>query len=338
MNTINILITTVGRRTYIIDYFKQALAGEGKIIATNSIYTHTLSHADDFVITPSFYSDEYISTILEICKKNAIDAVISLLDADAKVLSEHHDEFKAIGTRLLVPAPEVMDICNDKWLTYKFLQSIGLLQPRSYIHENEVKEAIQAQELTYPIIIKPRWGIGSFGVFFVDNESELILFSQKLRREIIKTYMGHESAKDIDGCVLYQEVIKGQEYGIQILNDLEGDYAATFALKKLAMRSGETDVAETVDTAEFLELSKKIAENLHHVGLLDMDCMVTSEEKIYVIEMNCRFGGQYPFTHLANVNVPKQIVNWLRGKGNDNTLLTQQNGIKACKELQPVLL
>ena len=334
----NILITTAGRRTYIIDYFKEALDGKGKVIAANSIYTYTLSHADEYVLTPSFYANEYIPTILSICKSKAINAVISLLDADAKVLSEHHAAFGEIGTRLIIPSPEIMDICNDKWLTYQFLMSIGLSQPKSYIDEAEVKNALISGKLTYPILIKPRWGIGSFGIYIVENEQEIDVLSQKLRHDIMHTYMGHESEKDVEGCVLYQEIVKGQEYGVQVLNDLEGSYAATFALKKLAMRTGETDIAETVDTAKFGTIARSIADNLHHIGMLDMDCMLTSDGSIVVLELNCRFGGQYPFVHLANVNVPKQIVRWLEGNNTCAELITQTDGIKSCKELTPVVL
>lgn len=334
----NILITTAGRRTYIIDYFKQALGNSGKIFASNSIYTYALSHADEYVITPSFYSKEYIATIIDVCKKKAIGAIISLLDADAKVLSEHHDQFRSIGTRLVLPSSDVMDICNDKWLTYQFMLSIGLEQPRSYIDESAAKAAILQGELSYPIIIKPRWGIGSFGVYIVENNDELSVFSSKLRRDITHTYMGIESAKDMNGCIIYQEKIDGQEYGVEILNDLDGNYVETFTLKKIAMRSGETDVAETVDAQPFVKTSKTISNNLHHVGVLDMDCMITSKGKIIVLEMNCRFGGQYPFTHLAGVNIPMQIISWLQGRGNCERLLTQKNGIRSCKDLAPVLL
>ena len=334
----NILITTAGRRTYLIDYFKQAIDGNGKIIAANSVYTYSLSHADEYVITPSFYSDMYIPFVLQTCKERDVKAIISLLDADAKVLSMHRLEFDRIGTRLLIPSTEVMDICNDKLLSYRFLNSIGLLQPKTYNHGSDVKRAIQSREISFPIIIKPRWGIGSFGVYFVNNENELDVLSQKLRKDILNTYMGYESLKDIEGCILYQEVISGQEYGVQVLNDLSGRYVATFAIKKIAMRSGETDVAEVVEVNPFVSESRRISNSLHHVGLLDMDCMITPDGRLYVIEMNCRFGGQYPFIHLANVNIPKQILHWLHDEGNDFGLLTPQIGIKACKDLHPVLI
>ena len=53
--------------------------------------------------------------------------------------------------------------------------------------------------------------------------------------------------------------------------------------------------------------------------------------------MNCRFGGQYPFTHNAGVNVPLQIIKWLRDEGTDNSLLNQRVGVRSCKDLTPVV-
>lgn len=58
---------------------------------------------------------------------------------------------------------------------------------------------------------------------------------------------------------------------------------------------------------------------------------------VYVLEMNCRFGGQYPFTHNAGVNIPLLIIKWLEGQPTDHNLTTQKNGVKSCKELIPVV-
>lgn len=90
------------------------------------------------------------------------------------------------------------------------------------------------------------------------------------------------------------------------------------------MRSGETDIAETVDPETFEDAAMLISSHLHHVANLDVDCFKTDDGKIVVLEMNCRFGGQYPFTHNAGVNVPKQIINWLEGKETDESLLKQK--------------
>ena len=103
------------------------------------------------------------------------------------------------------------------------------------------------------------------------------------------------------------------------------------------MRSGETDIAITVDPMEFTKLGKTISTQLRHIANLDVDCFKTENGKLVVLEMNCRFGGQYPFTHNAGVDVPVQIIKWLEGEDTDMDLLKQSNGVVSCKELNPVV-
>lgn len=333
----NILLTTVGRRTYLVEYFKDVLKNKGKVYAANGIYTYTLSQADGYIITPMAFSKDYIPILLKFCKENQITAIISLLDIDAKILAEHRAIFDKEDIRLIVSNAEVMNVCNDKWETYLFLDKIGVKQPLSYLSLEKTKQAIQNGELTYPIMMKPRWGIGSFGVYKIDNEQELNVLYAKLHKDIFNTYMGRESEKDKEACIIMQQCVVGDEYGIEVLNDLNANYVATFAKQKLAMRAGETDVAITVDVSPYESLARTISTGLRHVAILDMDCIKSEDGQVYVLELNCRFGGQYPFTHNAGVNVPLQIVEWLEGKGNNKRLLTQKTGVRSCKELKPVI-
>lgn len=333
----NILLTSVGRRTYMIEYFKQALDGKGKVFASNSILTHTLKQADEYVLTPNIYDDNYIAFLTDYCKRHKISAIISLFDIDLPILARNKEIFKKEGISLIVSDYKVTTICNDKWYTYKFLLKIGVKQPLSFINLTEAKKAINGEIISYPLFIKPRWGMGSIGIYKVENGDELDVLYQKLHREIFNTYLKYESTIDPDFCIIIQEAIKGQEYGIEVLNDLNCNYVTTFAKKKIAMRSGETDIAVTVDSTLFENISKNISKHLKHIANLDIDCFVGENGEIYVLEMNCRFGGQYPFTHNAGVNVPLQIIKWLNGGSTDMTLITQKNGIKSCKDLLPVI-
>lgn len=332
----NLLLTSVGRRTYMVDYFKNALYGRGKVFASNSIHTYTLEQADEYILTPDIYDETYISFLFDYCKNKHIDAIISLFDVDLPVLAKNRNVFEDEGISIVVSDYNVTTICNDKWLSYQFLVNIGIRQTPSFININEAKKAICEGVVSFPLFIKPRWGMGSIGIYQVENEGELDILYRKLHREIFNTYLKYESSVDEDACILIQQAIKGQEYGIEVLNDLKGNYVRTFAKKKIAMRSGETDIAETVDPIPFELTGKIISEHLKHIANLDVDCFVSDDGDIYVLEMNCRFGGQYPFTHNAGVNVPLQIVQWLSGEGTDVSLLTQINGVKGCKELVPV--
>ena len=111
----NILLTSAGRRTYLVEYFKKALGGQGKVYASNSIDTYTLHQADGYVITPTIYDKEYINFLISYCKKNRISAIISLFDIDLPVLAKHKDDFEKEGIKVVVSDYNVTQICNDKW-------------------------------------------------------------------------------------------------------------------------------------------------------------------------------------------------------------------------------
>ena len=178
--------------------------------------------------------------------------------------------------------------------------------------------------------------MGSIGIYTIYTEQELDVLYRKLHSEIFETYLRYESQIDAEQCIIIQEKIIGDEYGLEIINDLKGAYVTTFAKRKLAMRSGETDIAEIVDSSEFVKTANIISNNLKHIGVLDCDCFKTDSGDLIILEMNCRFGGQYPFSHIAGADVPKQIINWLEGKDTDMSLLNPRIGVKCCKEVVPV--
>ncbi|MDE8771979.1 hypothetical protein PZS07_21545, partial [Providencia thailandensis] len=57
-----------------------------------------------------------------------------------------------------------------------------------------------------------------------------------------------------------------------------------------------------------------------------------------ILEMNARFGGQYPFSHLAGANIPKQIIEWIStGKTIDKYVTIEEN-ILCCKDIKPTII
>ncbi|MDD6357394.1 MAG: ATP-grasp domain-containing protein [Bacteroidales bacterium] len=331
----NILLTSVGRRAYMIKYFKEAQAGQGSVFVSNSMYTAAMQYANGYVLTPNIYDGNYIDFLIGYCKENKIGALISLFDIDLPVLSAHKSVFEQNGIRVLVSSPKVTEICNDKWKTYLFVKGIGLPQPRTYINLEEAVSDARLGVLSYPVYVKPRWGMGSLSLYKADNEEELKVFYRKVKREVFDSYLKYESNQTADCCVLIQEKMKGQEHGMDVFNDFSGNLVAVVAKRKDAMRAGETDIATIVDSSKFLPLANLLSNKLGHVLDLDVDCFVNGDD-IYVLEMNCRFGGQYPFSHLAGVDFPKQIIKWLNNEETDDRLLIPKIGTIGAKELVPV--
>ena len=98
----NILILSVGTRNKIIQYFKKALAGKGLVIATDcSDLAPAIYEADKYYIVPRMSAPGYLDVILDICRKEKISGVLSLIDPELSLLAEHEDEFKALGTAVI---------------------------------------------------------------------------------------------------------------------------------------------------------------------------------------------------------------------------------------------
>ena len=328
----NILLTSVGRRSYLVEYFKAALNGSGKVYVSNSTdHTPAFAYADGYTVTPLIYDESYIPFLMDYCKKNDISILLSLLDIDLAILAGHKVEFAEIGVKIIVSDENVIEICNDKWKTFNFLKENGFDTPETFLKADDCLKAINNSEIKYPIIVKPRWGLGSIGIFEADNEDELRIFHAKALKTIQKTYLKYESACDLENSVLFQQKIDGYEIGIDIFNDLNADFVNAVIKNKFAMRAGETDGAETIYDEKIYKIAEKLSRELKHIS--NMDCDVLMGDKPYILELNARFGGGYPFSHIAGANLPLAIVRWCRGENTDKELLTAKIGIKAYKDI-----
>lgn len=334
---LNILITSVGRRSYIVNYFKQALKGLGEVHACNSIYTIGMQAADDFFIAPAIYSDSYIDEIIAYSKKHSISAVLSLFDIDLLVLAKHASRFEQEGIELILAPEKFIAICNDKLQTAHFAQRLGIRTPLTFSSINEVLTALSKEELHYPIIMKPRWGMASMSIFRAYNETELLAFTDAAKREIENSYLKYETAFTPKEPLIYQELLSGKEFGIDIIHDLKGQYQAAYVKQKVSMRSGETDVGLTVNNAPFLDTIHTISSHSGHRGILSVDVFLV-DGNVYLLEMNCRISGHYPISHLAGVNYPQMLVSWLQGKEAPAKCFSYQEGLYATKDLMPTLL
>ena len=167
----NILITSVGRRSYLVKYFKDKLGVDGKVFVSNSSsLTPAFNVADGHVVTPLIYSDEYIPFLMDYCKKNSINMIISLFDIDLYILSLNKEKFNEIGVDVIVSSSYFIKICNDKWLTYNYLNDNNFDTPKTYLSLDRMINDINKGIVSYPVIIKPRWGMGSLSIYEASNE------------------------------------------------------------------------------------------------------------------------------------------------------------------------
>lgn len=329
----NVLLSAVGRRAYLVEYFRQVVHPlGGKVYATNTHPDATgFLAADVAEIVPPSADPKYVDVMVGLCKKWNIKLLFSLHDWDAPTLARARQKFLDVGTIPVMGSAELLATCLDKLATVREMEKLGVAVPRTV---QTVEDALK--QLKFPMIVKPRWGQGSIGLFKVASEDELkaafALSDLQARRFAAACPEIHASEPQ----VLIQECVDGPEFGCDIVNDLNGKFRRAFVKHKFAMRSGETDAAESVSKPEIEAVVAKIGEWSKHLGCMDSDWMIGADGTPCLIELNPRFGGGYPFTHCAGANIPLACVNWARGIDTDDWCKDFRTGIRTFKEISLV--
>jgi carbamoyl-phosphate synthase large subunit len=309
-NYSNVLLTSSGRRNYLIDYFKNAANGKIKVFAADiTSYAASLQEADKAFVVPAVSEPLYINNLLEICITNSVRIVIPLNDLELPVLAANREKFIENGIFPLVSSPDVINCCFNKFKTIEFLSSIQMSYPKTFLEPNESIRAVENGIMTFPLVVKPCYGSGSLGIYICYDNEELISAYNLLRKQLTRSPFGVYKNK-----IIIQEYLKCAEYGLDIVNDLEGKYVSTSVKRKLAMRAGETDKAIVEDIPALFALGEKISKNLNHIGNLDCDVFWDGINQPVVLEMNPRFGGGYPFSYQAGFDLPKAILCWINNE------------------------
>lgn len=309
----NILFTCAGRRNYLLQYFRDALNGKGRIIAVDADPLAPALHDADLKFTvPGVYDSGYVHALLKLCSEQEVDMVISLNDLELPVLANHREEFEKLSVRLLISEQRVIDVCADKLATSRFLIKSGFDTPVTYTDIGRVKLDLQAGILNFPLMVKPRWGSASIGLAPVYSLEELERAYESTRLTVDRSALHALGKADQDGSVIIQEYIKGDEFGLDVLNNLDGKFECVFAKRKLGMRAGETDRAILSEDPRLIDIGARLGKSLGHIGNLDADVFIAGE-RVLVLELNPRFGGGYPFSHELGASYPTALLAWAAG-------------------------
>jgi carbamoyl-phosphate synthase large subunit len=319
-----------------VEYFKEALylQGGGEVIGTNSEAETTGMYAcNRSYVVPSVTDKNYIDVLLEIALKEKVKLIISLFDIDLPYLAQAKKRFEKKGIMVVISTEEVIDIANDKYKTFNFLKEHNILTPLTYCHYDQAIHALESKTLNFPLFVKPRWGMGSIGVYKAEDINELKFYFHNVQKQIKNSYLSKLTVASLDESVLIQESISGQEFGLDIFNDLNKNFFMSIEKEKIAMRSGETDAAIVIKNENLSKLSHELSIIIKHIGNLDVDVLFNGKD-YYVLEINARFGGGFPFSYLAGANFPQLLLQMLNGEKPKVPLINI--GTKGFKSIVPL--
>lgn len=317
----NILITSAGRRTKLVDYFKNELHGNGKVITADaSKLAPALYTGDKGYLVPNIADSGYLESIIDICLKENVSAVVSLIDPELPVLAGHRKRFQDIGVQLVLPDYDAVSVCNDKTKMHDFIRHHHYDTFQQYDNIADFLEKYETGEASLPVFVKKRFGSASSGAKKVTSVKSL------------------ESVFDEEQDLFIQEFIEGRELGIDIYVDLiSRDVVSVFVKEKFHMRAGETDKAVSVIEPAVDELVSDFVRRLQLTGPLDMD-IIERDNRRYIIDVNCRFGGGYPLAYACGENFPSYIIQNIMGESNPVKRGAYPAGIKMLKHDDVVIV
>ena len=295
----NILILSAGTRNKVVEYFKENVGDKGKVVATDcSNLAPAVYEADVFYLVPRITAPGYIEQILDICVKEKIDGVFSLIDPELSLLAGERERFLAVGATPILSDYELVETCFDKYRMFELLTGMGIPTGQCYLSKEDFYRDRQKGRIDYPVFVKPVRGSASLNINKVSSDQEL------------------ETLFHLYDDLMIQEFMDGQEYGADVYVDMiSGKCTSIFVKKKIKMRAGETDKSVSVKNPELFELIRKFVEKCGFCGMIDIDLFEIGGV-FYISEGNPRFGGGYPHAYACGVNMPSQVLCNLSGREN----------------------
>lgn len=252
-------------------------------------------------VIPRGSDPKFIPTILDISKKEHVNAILSGPEEEIIPLSKHKEIFIEENVLPLVPDYDSTLICSDKFKTCDFLTKINVPTPKTFfaVRRNNAKLE-KLDELNFPVILKPRFGRGSKGVYIAHDEQELKFYVSKV-------------CKNSD--YLIQEFIQGIECTIDVFSDLNGKPLSIIPRKRLAVESGIAVKAQTFYDKTVIDYAHKIAKKLKLIGPSNIQCILDDKDNIpKFIEINPRFGGGSILSIKADPTIIENLIRIIKGE------------------------
>ena len=285
----NIIITSAGQRVALVRDFKETLVrfyAEAKVFTTDmNPELAPAAYVSDGCFEVLRVTDEnYISQLLDICKKNEIGMIVPTIDTELLVLAENKKLFNDNDIIVCVSDLDFIKVCRDKRNTGDFLEK----------HNIRVPKAVDKYNPTFPLFAKPYDGSLSTNLHYIKNAEELtqdILDDPKL---LFMEYIDKETYK---------------EYTIDMYYGTDNCVKCIVPRERIKIRAGEINKGRTVKCPLMDYIKERLDKIEGCIGCICIQVFFNPlTEDVVGIEINPRFGGCYPQSYAAGGNYPEMLI------------------------------
>ncbi|MDR3640136.1 MAG: ATP-grasp domain-containing protein [Humidesulfovibrio sp.] len=288
-----VLLTSAGVATAVnvMSALRQARSLSCRLVAVDkNPLAVGLYLADKGETVPQAGTPEYLERLLDLARREGAEFIFPLHSSETVFFARNARAFRSAGLRLLVPDPEVAELCADKLLFGDYLAAKGYRHPRTL-------PLPLPTDARFPLFLKPRSSSSSKNACKVDDKEDLYYLLRKVKDPIV------------------QEYCPGREYTVDCLRHAGCIYACAPRVRVL-VKDGKSMVGLTVDHPALEAEVRRLLDDLDYEGPCNVQCIEDEEGGISIIEINPRLAaGGLPLTVRAGANIPEMMVRLGLGLG-----------------------
>lgn len=297
----NVLITSVARKVWLVEAFRRALAAHGgKVLASDADPLSVgLELADGAVPLPRLDHPGFEAALLHACAERAIGLIIPTRDAELPWFAARRERLAEAGVTVMVAAPGAIELCQDKRAFVDHCRAGGFATPETLSDPSRAR---------FPLFVRPRRGAGGRGAGRIDHQAAL------------------GALAPFDDW-LVQALVEAPEYTIDLFADFAGRALSVVPRRRLRVAAGESVVGATVEAPILIERSVALAASLGLVGHNTLQCFWDGGEPLW-IEVNPRFGGGAALGFAAGADTPALLLRLLAGQAVEPRLGEYERGLQ----------
>ncbi|HEY3265342.1 MAG TPA: ATP-grasp domain-containing protein [Armatimonadota bacterium] len=276
-----------------VSQFRRFQCAGARIVAADSDPLSVGFFAADAAYTVPRASDPgYVDALLEVCRRGRVTAFMPALDEELVLISENRSRFEEAGTQVVLSGTDALRICTDKLAMARFFEDNCIPTV-----ETTAAEDVRFDEpQPFPLIVKPRNGRGSAGVFVARDRDELAFFAGRYVADAV-----------------VQPKLAGLEYTIDVLADRSSEPLLVSPRKRLATDSGISSKGATAWHDEMVRWTEVIVRRLKIVGPANIQCFLSPNGEVTFTEVNARLAGTAVLTMAAGIPYAEAIIAFIAG-------------------------
>jgi len=266
---------------------------------------------DHFFSAPRRDDPQYVDILVSHCEQYDVDVVWPNPPEEQVVIHQRRAEFEKRGIRLVLGSLEGLSVFSDKQKTYEAAGKLGIAVPRWRATNNWLQLCEAARKLGYPdrpVVFRRVSGKGAIGLVIVSadrSKAAELLFNKQTTLHTLPLESLQPIIEDYPRWprAIATEFLPGKEFEVDCFCSDEGLRYAVVR-QHLAMWGGTASIADTVDRADLVDLSRRLLEAVHWRNLCSVQFMEDEQGTPVLLEVNPRMASNVALPVRAGVDLP----------------------------------